>query len=169
MKTKLAVRNFFLLGVLLANVGCDRISKGIVRQIMEHHAPIVLLKQHLTITKVENAGAFLSTGSALPEPLKAIALKVLPVMALCFAMAYVLKAKNLSIVTATGICFFIGGGIGNIYDRIVYGSVTDFAHIDFVLFRTGIFNMADVSIVMGVILIALDVLKRRDHLGDLFG
>ncbi|MCY1383789.1 Lipoprotein signal peptidase [compost metagenome] len=49
-----------------------------------------------------------------------------------------------------GICCLIGGGIGNVYDRIVYGSVTDFMHIDFVLFKTGIFNIADISIMTGV-------------------
>jgi signal peptidase II len=47
-------------------------------------------------------------------------------------------------------CFLIGGGIGNIYDRIKFGSVTDFLHIDFILFRTGIFNLADVSIMIGI-------------------
>ena len=49
-----------------------------------------------------------------------------------------------------GLSFIIGGGIGNIYDRIVHGSVTDFLHIDLGLFRTGIFNMADVSIMVGM-------------------
>jgi len=36
----------------------------------------------------------------------------------------------------------IGGGIGNVYDCILFGSVTDFLHLDFGIFRTGIFNFA---------------------------
>lgn len=60
-----------------------------------------------------------------------------------------------------GVCFLIGGGIGNIYDRIVYGSVTDFLHMDFVLFKTGIFNMADVSIMTGIGLLLLQTLLAK--------
>ena len=51
--------------------------------------------------------------------------------------------------------FLIGGGLGNIFDRALYGSVTDFLHIDFGLFQTGIFNMADVSVMVGVFTILL--------------
>jgi signal peptidase II len=167
MKTTGVLRTFFLLTILFANIGCDRISKGIVRQKLDYHSQITLLK-HVTLTKVENTGAFLSVGSSLPESLKSILLKMFPVIALCLALIYVLRAKHLSLITATGICFFIGGGIGNIYDRLVHGSVTDFAHIDFVIFQTGIFNMADVSIVMGSIIVVLDSLRQRDSFGNLF-
>ena len=163
------LRNFLLSITLVANVSCDQISKEIIRQKMEYHVPITFVKQHLTLIKVENTGAFLSVGSALPELLKTIILKVLPVLALCCCLIYALRAKQLSIITATGICFFAGGGIGNIYDRIVHGSVTDFAHIDFVIFQTGIFNMADVSIVVGMILIAVNSFSRQDQLRNLFG
>jgi signal peptidase II len=169
MKTKRALRNLFLLIIVFANISCDQISKGIIRQKLDYHMPITFVTQHFTIVKVENTGAFLSIGSALPELLKIILLKVLPVLALCFALIYVLRAKRLSIITATGICFFIGGGIGNIYDRIAHGSVTDFAHIDFVIFQTGIFNMADVSIVVGMILIAFNSFRRQDQLRNFFG
>lgn len=50
--------------------------------------------------------------------------------------------SNLQVV---GWCFVIGGGTGNLYRRIVHGSVTDFLHLDLELFQTGIFNLADVS------------------------
>jgi signal peptidase II len=53
------------------------------------------------------------------------------------------------------IILIIGGGLGNIYDRIRFGSVTDFAHIDFVIFQTGVFNVADMSIMAGTIMIIL--------------
>lgn len=52
-----------------------------------------------------------------------------------------------------GISFVIGGGIGNLYDRVLYGSVTDFMHLKFGIFQTGIFNMADVSIMLGMLII----------------
>jgi len=54
-----------------------------------------------------------------------------------------------------------GGGIGNVYDRIIYGSVTDFLHIDLGLFETGIFNMADVSITTGALILLANTLYKN--------
>ncbi len=63
----------------------------------------------------------------------------------------------------TGIIFCIGGGVGNLYDRIIKGSVTDFVHLKFGPLQTGIFNAADVSIMIGLGLILLDTfLKRKE-------
>ena len=50
-----------------------------------------------------------------------------------------------------GFCCIIGGGVANVYDRIVYKSVTDFFHIDLGgVFKTGIFNVADMSVMLGM-------------------
>ena len=51
-----------------------------------------------------------------------------------------------------GLCSVAGGGIGNIFDRVMYGSVTDFLYVRVGIFQTGIFNFADVSITAGVLL-----------------
>src|SRR5690606_7266973 len=72
------------------------------------------------------------------------------VIILALATVYVLTGKHSSTVTLISIAFVVGGGIGNIYDRLIHGSVTDFLHLDFGLFQTGIFNMADVSIMAGM-------------------
>ena len=51
------------------------------------------------------------------------------------------------------------------YDRILYGQVTDFFHIDFGgIFKTGIFNMADVSVMVGMGLILLASFLNRKKL-----
>jgi len=81
---------------------------------------------------------------------------LLPILALLGALAYIIIKKNLGTLMVTGIIFCIGGGIGNLYDRIMYGSVTDFMHIKFGQLQTGVFNAADVSIMIGLGLILLD-------------
>jgi len=49
-----------------------------------------------------------------------------------------------------------------LYDRVMHGSVTDFMHIDFIIFQTGIFNVADMSIMAGMFIIIIDsFLKSR--------
>jgi signal peptidase II len=63
-----------------------------------------------------------------------------------------------------GISFAIGGGLGNIYDRILFGSVTDFLYFDFVLFHTGIVNMADISVTIGFFMIVYELYINRSSL-----
>jgi len=60
-----------------------------------------------------------------------------------------------------GFSLIIGGGIGNIFDRIVYGSVTDFLYLNFEFFKTGIFNIADLSVTIGMILILISSFKKK--------
>ncbi len=152
----------FLLLIVLLNVGCDQVSKTIVRQKIDYNENISLLKSYVTLTKVENTGAFLSAGDNLPESVRFILLSILPILVLIFGLYYLFTQASLPRVLQLGICFLIGGGIGNIYDRIKFGSVTDFVHIDFVLFRTGIFNFADISIMIGVgILFVQSFFRKR--------
>jgi len=142
--------------VLITNIGCDQISKGIVRQKIGFNEQLGFLNHSLTLTRVENSGAFLSAGSSLPQPIKMILLTLLPIGVLGLLLVYVLTRRNLSNLSVMALCFVVGGGIGNIYDRFVYGSVTDFLHVNFGLFQTGIFNMADVSIMTGIFLVSLE-------------
>ncbi len=152
----------FLLLIVLLNFGCDQVSKTIVRQKIDYNENISLLKNHVTLTKVENTGAFLSAGDDLPEFIRFILLSILPILVMAFGLYYLFTQANLPRVLQLGICFLVGGGIGNIYDRIKFGSVTDFVHIDFVLFRTGIFNFADISIMIGIgILFVQSFFRKR--------
>lgn len=144
------IKAVLVLILLISNVGCDQISKRIVRERIGEQQEFRFLNDHLTLMKIENSGAFLSLGESLPLPIKLILLVIVPSLLLAWATIFVLTRQNLSTKTFVGIAFIIGGGIGNLYDRVVHGSVTDFLHIDFGFFQTGIFNMADVSIMVGI-------------------
>lgn len=158
---KLKSRNIIILLIVLCNVGCDQISKSIVRQEISYNENIKFANNHFTLTKVENSGAFLSLGNSLPYFIKLIFLSILPIFVLLFGIYLLMSKSNLSRMLMIGFCFIIGGGIGNLYDRIINGSVTDFMHIDFILFQTGIFNMADVSIMIGTAIVLFDVYLKK--------
>jgi signal peptidase II len=161
MKARRILRTLMILILLGSNIGCDQISKSIVRQRIDFNEHIFLIADHLTLMKVENTGAFLSLGHAFPEPVKTFILVIIPLMLLGAAFVYVLTKRNLSSTSILGIGFVVGGGAGNIYDRIVYGSVTDFVHIDFVIFQTGVFNMADVSVTTGMLILLYELYAGR--------
>lgn len=147
------LRLFLIFAILILNISCDQVSKHYVRNNFSYHDAIRLVSNHVTFTKVENTGAFLSLGADMSRPLKFILLEFLPVAFLVGGLVYMVMKSKLDQLTLTGLCFVIGGGAGNLFDRLYYGSVTDFMHIDFVIFQTGVFNMADVSIVVGLMIL----------------
>lgn len=128
---------------------------------MYPYQEISYLGNHFTLEKVENTGAFLSLGDTLGGPVHFILLVVLPVVALLFGLGYIIMKTSINKYKLLGIIFIIGGGVGNLYDRIMHGSVTDFMHIDFVIFQTGIFNVADMSIMAGMGIILLDAFFEK--------
>ncbi len=152
---------FILLFLLLLNVGCDQISKNIVRRNISEYEHISVIKDRFTLTKVENSGAFLSLGDEMPYIFRLILLTGLPLIFLGYGLYFLFFKRNQPISMQIALCFLIGGGIGNLYDRIVHGSVTDFMHIDFKLFQTGVFNFADISIMIGVGILLIQSLRNK--------
>lgn len=57
---------------------------------------------------------------------------------------------------ALSIALILGGAVGNVWDRIVYGAVADFAHVHVGSWSFYIFNVADAAISIGVVLLLLD-------------
>lgn len=153
--TSKVVRTTILLLIIIANIGCDQVSKNIVRNNISQHESIPLLNSHFLLMNIENTGAFLSLGDSLPATSKSIFLALLPLLALVAGFIYLVRNTNLNALFSLGLCFVIGGGIGNLFDRIVHGSVTDFMLIHAGAFRTGVFNLADVSIMTGTGIILL--------------
>lgn len=115
---------------------------------------IDLIKDYFQLIWVENKGAFLGMGSEMNPTLKLIFLLVLPTLVLGYVIYYIIKTKELDRVSVIAFCCIIGGGIANVFDRIVYGQVTDFFFINLGgVFKTGIFNVADLSVTTGMIML----------------
>jgi len=163
MKAHRILRNSLILIILATNVGCDQVSKSIVRQKIDYNEKISVIKDIVTLTKVENTGAFLSLGDHLPRMTYIILMIILPLIVIGFALFYLFKNSALSKLKIIGICLVIGGGLGNIFDRIIYSSVTDFLHFDFVLFQTGIVNIADISVTAGFCILIYELLMNRSE------
>ncbi|MBB6237671.1 signal peptidase II [Pedobacter sp. AK013] len=150
-----------LLLLLALNFGCDQISKKIARTEISDYEHISIIKDRFTLTRVENTGAFLSLGDQMPYFFRLIILTGLPLLFLCYGLYYLFAKKNLPVTMQVALCFLIGGGIGNLYDRIIYGSVTDFMHMDFYIFQTGVFNFADISIMIGIGILLFQSIKSN--------
>jgi signal peptidase II len=155
------LKRLVIILLVLLNIGCDQWSKEMVRQNVDYGERITLIGQNFTLTKVENEGAMLGWGRDLSPFLKTIILQIVPLALLLVLLIRILQKQNLNKWLVFAFACVIGGGIGNLIDRIAHGEVTDFFHIEIWFFKTGIFNMADVSVTMGVLLILLLSFKNR--------
>jgi len=160
--TKSLIRIVLIFLIIMVNIGCDQFSKKIIKQSVLPYETIRILNDHLTVTRVENSGAFLSAGDSMSRASKRVFLTLVPIIAIALGLIYLLLkpvSKNMLI----GLSFVIGGGIGNLFDRLLYGSVTDFLFVKVGFFETGIFNLADVSIMTGMFLVFLQFFTGRNR------
>ena len=155
-------RNISITILIAVSILLDQLSKFLIRQNVDQYSEIKLIGDYFILTNVENSGAFLGMGSDFSPFIKTVFLLILPIIVLICIMIYVYRDKQIDKISLIGFCFIIGGGIANIYDRILYGSVTDFLFIDLGgIFKTGIFNIADLSVTTGMILILLMSFKSK--------
>ena len=155
-------RSLFIGFLIILNIVLDQVSKFWVRASVPKGSKTELIGDYLTMHNVENSGAFLGMGSDLNPTLKVIFLLVIPVSVMVYVLYYIFKTKNIDRTSLIGFCCIVGGGLANIYDRFMYGSVTDFFHIDLGgVFRTGIFNIADMSVMLGLGLLILGNFNQK--------
>jgi len=162
MKSNNYLRTLFIFLVLSLSIGCDQASKVLVRHNMGYYNQYKFFYQHITLQRVENSGAFLSFGDSLTSTQKDIFLNILPFLMLLLGLVFIFRKKSLDLVNLFGITLIIGGGFGNLYDRVLYGSVTDFLHVKFGIFQTGVFNAADICIMVGMFIILIKTLFKNN-------
>lgn len=132
----------------------DYITKRIVSGNMVLYQSIPVIKGVFNITYVKNTGA--SFGMMAGARWFFVAVTVILIAAVIY---YAVKNKITDKLFLVSASFVVGGGIGNLVDRIATGAVVDF--FDFCLINFAIFNVADCFVVVGVILMAIYYIKEE--------
>ena len=154
-------KQLYILLLIFLNIGADQYTKYIVREKVVPGTRTEIVGELLQLMNIENSGAFLGMGSESNPTIKLIFLLIVPTLVLGFVLYYLFTNKSLDWLTTTGLCCIVGGGLANLFDRFLYGSVTDFLFMDFSIARTGIFNIADLSVTTGMVLILIATFKER--------
>lgn len=150
MDQKRITRTALIAVLILFNVGCDQKTKQIAKSHLNPHEVSNYFFDTFRIIYAENEGAFLSAGSELEGIWQIILLKILPVIMLVTLLAYTIFSRSLNTYQTVALSFILGGGFSNIIDRLTYGKVIDFMNMGIGNLRTGIFNFADLSIMLGI-------------------
>jgi signal peptidase II len=163
MKSDRFKRIIYIIVALSLTIFLDQFTKFLVRHYVQFYERYLFLHDHFYITHVENSGAFLGAGDTLTGNLRTILLNLLPLVAVLYGLWFIFAKKDLNRTTLLAVILVVGGGLGNVYDRIVHGTVTDFLFIDFVIFHTGIFNVADMCIMAGLFIILIQSFMKKKN------
>jgi signal peptidase II len=149
----------------LATVGCDRITKGSAVAWLSGVDARSFLHDTLRLQLVTNSGAFLSVGASWPPALRFVVLGVGSGVLLA-GLAVVAIRGGWPRVAQLGAALIVSGGLSNLIDRLATGAVVDFLNVGIGPLRTGIFNVADVAILLGGVLIAVENLRHPSRTSE---
>ena len=151
------------LWIAAAAVIIDQLSKYLVRTAAAERILYSVTDAHIlwrlpgviALRRAENTGMAFSmfTGNALVLAIISL------VLVLGLSLWLILRPDEQSRLLRTGRWMVVGGGIGNLIDRIALGSVTDFIEVLFVNFA--VFNLADVFICIGVFIAAFALIREE--------
>ena len=150
------MRRLLLLSSLLVTcVGCDQGTKALATQTLAGKAPISFVGDVFRLQYIKNAGAFLGLGAGLPESWRFWIFTVMNTVLIAGLLVYLLKRRNMPMISFIALGLVGAGGVGNLIDRFLGdGRVVDFMNLGFGRsLRTGVFNVADVAIVAGGLLL----------------
>lgn len=141
-----------LVVAVLGTIGCDRVTKHVATTTLAGMPSRSYLAGTVWLGYVENRGGFLSLGASLPSSVRAViftgATGLMLVAMTVLAIRHRWRGWH-----AIGLALFVAGGASNWIDRVVRGSVVDFLNVGIGPVRTGIFNVADVAIMFGAIIV----------------
>ncbi|MDR0909796.1 MAG: signal peptidase II [Spirochaetaceae bacterium] len=148
------------LAVFFGNYMADRITKELAIFFLKDQQPIGFFNNALILVYVENSGAFLSMGQNWPPLIKNIVLLIAPI-AICIIVLLVLMLRTKSWFYIITIATIVGGGMGNLVDRLANNfAVVDFLNFGIGSLRTGVLNVADLSVTAGVVALFIYELQK---------
>lgn len=147
-----AARVAAVLALVAGTIGCDRMTKQLAVSELSGGGVRSFLGQTVRVEYAENPGAFLSLGADLPAWAR-LGLFTFGPAVLLVGLGIAALRRRFTGPTLVGASLVWAGGLSNLVDRVVRGSVVDFLSVGVGPLRTGVFNVADLAITVGVVLV----------------
>lgn len=149
--------------IALAIVLLDQVTKAMVRAWVPLHDDVEVIRGMLDFTYVRNSGAAFGLLNTIEFPFKSAVIAVIAAVALVAIAAYAARVAPAQKMARIGLALIIGGAVGNLIDRIVFGYVIDFVDVYWRSYHFWAFNVADSAITIGVTVMVLDMLGLGSH------
>jgi len=147
--------------VAAATLGLDRWTKTLIQKRFDLNESISVIDGFFNITYVRNTGVAFGIFDPLSLPAKSVLLSVFTAFAAVVVITYSLRSSLRNRLLQFALALVLGGALGNLYDRLAYGYVVDFLEFYIRTYHWPSFNVADSAISIGVILLALEILRNE--------
>ena len=149
--------------IALAVLLLDRITKWAIAQTIPLEDAVNIIPGFFRLTHLENTGAAFSLFADSSSPFRTALLIAFSVAALAVVSFLLWKDRSVFHSGTLALSLILGGAVGNLWDRIVDGKVTDF--LDFYIggHHWPPFNVADSAIVVGALLLFMRMLRKDHH------
>jgi signal peptidase II len=141
----------------------DRVSKWLIgREVGDadtHH----IIPGFFDIVHSENRGVAFGILNDSPSEWRTAFLVALSLGAVIFVATMLWKPERLDRLSRWGLALVLGGAAGNLFDRAIWGSVTDFLEVYYREYHWPTFNVADSAIVIGSGLLLIDLLRSKQQ------
>ncbi len=146
----------------LVVVVLDQLTKSLVLAKMDLHQSISVVDGLFALTYVRNTGAAFGILAGRLADYRVPFFLVVAALALFVLLWFVrtVPADRRAVIVACG--GVLGGAIGNMIDRALYGEVIDFLDVYWGTYHWPAFNVADAAITIGVIVLCLDALRGTE-------
>ena len=131
----------------------DQITKLIVINNMEISQEIKIISKFFSLFYLKNTGAAFSIFGN-----KTLFLIIISIVCLIVLKNYIKKLKRVTNLTIISLGILIGGIIGNLFDRVLRQAVIDYLSFNFFGYSFPVFNLADIGITIGALLLIIDLL-----------
>jgi signal peptidase II len=143
----------------------DQLTKALFKQILTPGDMLSLMTGSLVVFPTYNHGAFLSLGAGMSDATRNLVFIYGVLVILASLCVWLVRSPRPGRLEVIGIASILGGGLSNLLDRCIYdGRVFDFLNVGIGALRTGVFNVADMGIMLGVALLLLSGLQRKPTL-----
>jgi signal peptidase II len=147
--------------IALAVLLLDRITKWIIAQTIPLEDVINIIPGFFRLTHLENTGAAFSLFADSPSPFRTALLIAFSVAALAVVSVLLWKDRSVYHSGTLALSLILGGAVGNLWDRVSDGKVTDFLDFYIGAHHWPPFNVADSAIVVGALLLFLRMLRTN--------
>ena len=139
----------------------DRFTKWLVMRNIALEDAIPIIPGFFRLTHLENPGAAFSLFAESASPFRTVLLVVFSVVALSVVAILLWKSRNQFTVSTLALSLVLGGAVGNLWDRVSSGKVTDFLDFYVGIHHWPPFNVADSAIVVGALLLLVRMLRKE--------
>lgn len=160
---KASHRLVLCVAVMASCISCDQVTKSAARALLESKPAVSCLNGAVVLTYAENPGGFLGAGAFLPAAARYLLFLPVTAALVIGLVTLLIRTGSLSPVRTVSLSLIAAGGVGNLMDRLASGTVRDFISVGVGPLRTGIFNVADVAIMMGAALLLATGVRRDRH------